>query len=173
MQVLLVSNHRPLNLLCKSYTCEKLDEACINTLLSFKRELKYADLTTMQQPKLKSLVRKTKCVAHAAHKAMLELASHEESAKPTSMAKEIDIQIKKDGVAKSMSLYKERRLTKLGYCSASVLDFLQQYEEILNETRYNNMLVQACILYVESDYIPAAFKVLGYFTFKITILFLN
>ena len=55
-----------------------------------------------RQPQLKSFVRQSKCVALAALKAMLKLVSHEESAKPTSLSKEFDLQLEKDGLAKSL-----------------------------------------------------------------------
>ena len=34
----LKSDHIPLHILCKSHTCEKLDEACINALVEIERE---------------------------------------------------------------------------------------------------------------------------------------
>lgn len=55
-------------------------------------------------------------------KVLLKLVSHEESAKPTSLAKEFDIQLEKDGVNKSFSLYKERRFTKLGYTAGAIVN---------------------------------------------------
>ena len=49
----LESKHIPYHTLCKSHTCEKLDEACIKTLITVKNELKYADLIIRKQPQLK------------------------------------------------------------------------------------------------------------------------
>ena len=72
-----------------------------------------------------------------------------------------------------MSLYKERRFTKLGYSAGAVLDCLEQYKKILEKTTHSNLLVQACKLYVDNDYILAAFKALAYFTFKVTMPYLN
>ena len=72
-----------------------------------------------------------------------------------------------------MSLYKERRFTKLGYSAAAVLDCLPQFRKVLEETPTSNLLVQACKLYAENEYILAALKALGYFTYKITMPFLN
>ena len=62
---------------------------------------------------------------------------------------------------------------KLRYSAASVLDCLPQYKKVLEETSLSNLLVQACKLYIENEYLMAAFKALGYFTFKVTIPFLN
>ena len=49
----LESKHIPYHTLCKSHTCEKLDEACIKTLITVKNEVKYADLIIRKQPQLK------------------------------------------------------------------------------------------------------------------------
>ena len=62
---------------------------------------------------------------------------------------------------------------KLGYSAASVFDCLPQYKKVFEETSLSNLLVQACKLYIENEYLMAAFKALGYFTFKVTIPFLN
>ena len=83
------------------------------------------------------------------------------------------MQLEVGGVAKSMSLYKERRFTKLGYSAAAVLDCVEQYQKILDKTTHSNLLVRACKICIQNDYILAAFKGLAYFTFKITMPFLN
>ena len=167
------SNHIPYHILCKSHTCEKLDEACLKALISVETEVNYAQLIIKKQPQLKSFIRQTNCISFAAIKAMLKLVAHQESGKPTSLAKEFDLQLEKDGVYKSMCLYKERRFTKLGYSAAAILDCMTQYETILESTTHNNLLVQACRLYSQSEYVRAALKALGYFTFKVTMPFLN
>ena len=169
----LESSHIPYHTLCKSHVCEKLDEACIKALTNIETELNYPQLIITKQPQLKSFVRQTKCITLAAIKAMLKIVAHEESAKPTSLAHDFDLQLEEDGVYKSMSLYKERRFTKLGYSAAAILDCLPQYEKVLEKTSYTNLLVQACRLYCQSEYICAAFKALGYFTYKVTMPFLN
>ena len=98
------SSHIPRHLLCKSHTCEKFDESCIDSLVEIERELSYADLLVKRQPRLKPFIRQSKCIVVTAMKALLKLVSHEESAKPTSLAKEFDLQLEKDGVCKSLSL---------------------------------------------------------------------
>ena len=105
--------------------------------------------------------------------ALQKLVSHEESAKPTPLAKNFDIMLEEDDVTKSFSLYKERRFTKLGYTAGSIIDCIPQFEKRLSETTYNNSLVQACRLYLENDYILAALKALSYFTYKVTMPYLN
>ena len=167
------TDYVPLHLLCKSHTCEKLDESCINALVYVETELKYSELLIKSQPRLRSFLRQTKCIAVCAMKAMLKLVSHEESGKPTSLAKEFDVQLEKDGLYKSLSLYKERRFTKLGYTAGAILECLPQFREILNQTHLSNMLSEACKLYVDNEYILCAWKALANFTYKVTMPFLN
>ena len=97
---MLGSNHIPFHTLCKSHICEKLDEACIKALANIETEVKYSELIIKKQPQLKSLIRQTKCVALDTVKVLLKLVAHEESGKPTSMAKDFDLQLEKDGVYK-------------------------------------------------------------------------
>ena len=77
------------------------------------------------------------------------------------------------GLMKSLSLYGERRFTKLGYCAGSVFDCIPIFQKILEETTNNNLLVQACRLYLENECVVAAFKALSYFTYKVTMPYLN
>ena len=167
------TKHVPIHLLCKSHTCEKLDESCINVLVKIEQQLKVAEMITNRQPNLRSFIRQSKSVVLCALTALLKLVSHEESAKPTPLAKNFDIMLEEDDVTKSFSLYKERRFTKLGYTAGSIIDCIPQFEKRLSETTYNNSLVQACRLYLENDYILAALKALSYFTYKVTMSYLN
>ena len=45
---------------------------------------------------------------------------------------------------KHISLYKERRFTKLGYSAASILQALPQITNVLEQTWKSNLLVEAC-----------------------------
>ena len=104
---MLGSNHILYHMLCKSHTCEKFDEACIKALVNIETEVKYFELIIKKQPQLKSFICQTKCVPLATVKALLKLEAHEESGKSTSMTKDFDWQLEKDGAYKSMSLYKK------------------------------------------------------------------
>ena len=167
------TKHVPKHILCKSHTCEKLDESCIDVLVSIERQLKLSELLTKRQPRLKSFINQSKCVAESALKSLIKLVTHSSDGKSVSLAKEFDIELENDGTAKSVSLYKERRFTKLGYSAGSVLNCLPQFQKILNDTHLNNLLVSACKLYLENDYILAAFKALSFFTYKVTMPYLN
>ena len=119
------------------------------------------------------IIHQNKCIAKSALPALLKLVSGEESGKPTSLAKEFNLALEEQGLRKSLNLYRERRFTKLGYCTGSVFDCLPIFQKILEETTNNNLLVQACRLCSENKYIVAALKALSYFTYKITMPYLN
>ena len=168
----LASNHT-ITHPCKSHTYEKLDECCINTLIKVESQLNIADLIIQKQPRLKSFVRQSRCITVCAMTALLKLVSNEQSAKPTSLAKEFELILEEDGIAKNFSLYKERRFTKLRYTEGAIDDCIPQFEKLLKHTSYNNMLVQACRLYLECEYVVATLKALANFTFNVTMPFLN
>ena len=113
--------------------CEKLDESCINALVQIESEVKIAELIIKRQPRLKSFVRQSKCLVMCAITALMKLVSTEESAKPTSL-------LEKTRHAKSLSLYKECRFTKLGYTAEAIIECLPQFHAILEQTTKCNML---------------------------------
>ena len=167
----LESNHAPMHILCKSHTCEKLDGACTDTLVRVvEADLKYSELLIKCQPRLKSFIRQTKYLAICAMKAMLKLASNDESAKPTSLSKEFDIQLEENTMSKSLSLYKER---KLGCTPGAIYECIPHFRVILNKANKSNTLSEACKPYIESEYITAAWKALANFTYKVAMPFLN
>ena len=100
--------------LCKSHTCEKLDECCIDALVEIEKKLKLSDMIAKRQPRLKSFLRQNRCITIIAMKAFLKLVTKEESGKPAALSKEFDRALE-EGLAKSLSLYIERWWTKTGY----------------------------------------------------------
>ena len=116
------TEHIPTHLLCRSHTCQKLDESCINTLTKVVQKLKMSEMISQMQPSLRSFIRQSKSVVLCAMTALLKLASHEESVKPTSLTKEFDIMLEEDNVTKLFSLYKERIFTKLDYTAGSIVN---------------------------------------------------
>ena len=87
-----------------------------------------ADLIIKRQPRLKSFVRQSRCLAICAMTTLLKLVSNENSAKPTSLSKEFELILEEDGISKKFSLYKERRFTKLGYTAGAIVDCIPQFE---------------------------------------------
>ena len=74
---------------------------------------------------------------------------------------------------KSLSLYKEKRFTRLGYQSGAVYDCIPYLRKLLDETPLNNLLVRACKVYLENEFVLSGLKCLAIFTYKITMPFLN
>ena len=50
---------------------------------------------------------------------------------------------------------------------------IPQFKKLLERTNKNNLLVRACRLYLESDFVVAALKALANFTYFVTMPFLN
>ena len=61
----------------------------------------------------------------------------------------------------------------MGYTAGAILHHLDDYHASLQKTTSNEMLVQACRLYLECEYVLIGLKVLAWFTFCITLPFLN
>lgn len=70
-------------------------------------------------------------------------------------------------------MYKERRFARLGYSAGAIFECIPQFKKLLQRTTKNNLLVRACRLYLESDFVIAALKALSNFTYFITMPFLN
>ena len=83
------------------------------------------------------------------------------------------MKLEEAGLHKSFSLYKEKRFTRLGYQAGAVYDCIPIFRQILEETPLNNLLVRACSIYLENDFIIAGLKALANFTYKVTMPFLN
>ena len=71
------------------------------------------------------------------------------SGNPYTLAKEFDLAVEEAGMRKSFSLYSERRFTVEGHTAGALLDCYPIFNNILDETCFNNLLVQSC------DYIAA------------------
>ena len=167
------SDHIPIHLLCKSHTCEKLDETNIQTLSEIESKIGLRKQLEKREPQLKSHMRSSKSVVLAAIKAFLKLVAKEGDGKTTSLADTFDLILEEDNVHKSYSLYKERRFSKLGYSAGAIYDCLPQFQKLLERAHLNNLLVRACRLYLESDYIKTALRALANFTYCVTMPFLN
>ena len=89
------------------------------------------------------------------------------------LAEQFTLILEKAGVYKSFSLYKERRFTRLGYQAGAVYDCIPYIKQLLDVTPLNNLLVRACKIYLENDFIRAGLKALEDFTYRVTMPFLN
>lgn len=126
-------------------------------------------MIVQREPRLKSFVRQSKSVVVCAMNALLTLVSNEVSGKPTSLSKKFDIILEEDQVSKSFSLYKEMRFTKLGYTAGAIVDCIPQFTRLLTRSHLNNVRQ----IYLESEYIIAAWRALSNFTYHVTMPFLN
>ena len=61
----------------------------------------------------------------------------------------------------------------MGYQAGAILDCLPYFQQILDETPLNNLLVRSCRIYLENDFIIAGLKALANFTYKVTMPYLN
>ena len=103
-------------------------------------------------------------------KAFLKLVAKEESGKPAALSKEFDRALEEEGLA---SVYIERRWTKTGYTAGALVECVPILQKILSDTSLNNMLVHACRLNLECDFIIAAMRALANFTYFVTMPYLN
>ena len=167
------SNHVPYSLLCKAHTCERLDSDNLTTLSTIEAKFGLRELIGKREPLLKSFLRKKKCVVETALDALLKLVATDGDGKTTSLADCFNLKLEEYGVHKSLSLYKEKRFTRLGYQGGAVYDSIPYFKEVLEETPLNNLLVRGCKVYLENEFILAGFKALANFTYKVTMPFLN
>jgi hypothetical protein len=172
--IVLQSDHIPLHLFCKSHVCEKFEVTNIAALAKVEAKIGLREKIEKREPSLKSFLRQKKSiVADVAIPALLKLVAKEGDGRTSSLADEFSLILEEDEVYKTYSLYKEIRFAKLGYTAGAIYDCLPQFTKLLERTSKNNMLVRACRLYLECDFIIAGLKALSNFTYEVTMPFLN
>ena len=82
----------------------------------------------------------------AAIKCLLNLVSHGKSAHSIYLADEFTCIAERQGELKHISLYQDRRLTKLGYVYVVLKDALPLIQEPLSETNHYNKHLEAARL---------------------------
>ena len=167
------SSHIPKALLCNAHVVEKFDDTNLSVLAKIERELKLRERLEKINPSLRPFFRGKKAVAVAGIQALLKLVTHDKSGNTVSLAEEFDQLLETEGLAKHMVLYHERRFTNLGYTAASILSALPQLRRVLDETHRNNLLVEACKLYIDCELFLSELHVLAVFTQNVTLPFLN
>ena len=143
----------------------------LTTLSQLKAKVGLSEALLKREPQLKSFLRSKKSVVEAALEALLKLVAHEGDGKTISLADLFTLKLEETGVHKTFSLYKEKRFTRLGYQTGAMYDCIPYFRQILNDTALNNLLIRACRLYVENDFIIAGFKALANFTYNVTMPF--
>lgn len=169
----LQSKHKPYHILCKSHTVEKLDKSNLLVLNLLEKEIKLREKFESVNPYLKPFFRGKDAIVEAGLQALLKLVAYDKSGNSCSLADEFDYIVEREGKVKYMSLYHQRRFAKLGYSAASVLNALPLLTMLLNETEKNNLLVQACKMYIQCEFFITELHALAYFTHKVTLPLLN
>ena len=165
----LSSNHVPLHLLCVSHTCEAFDAGNLLVLKDIEEKADLKGKVCQRKPSLRSFL--SKGVVVAAINAFCKLVSND--GHKSSIHEEFDDLLSKRNKTKKFSLYKERRFALLGYSAAALIHHFDDLKATLDATGSANQLVQACELYMQIDYIRTSLQCLAWFTYKITLPFLN
>ena len=124
-------------------------------------------------PALKSFFRGKTSVVEAGIEAILNLVTHDKSAKSSSQANLFEFICEREGAIKRIFLYQQRRFAKLGKAAASILNAFNILMMLLNEVDGSNQLIEACRLYMASDLFLAELESLAYFNHHVTFPFLN
>ena len=75
------STHIPYHLLCKSHTCERLDQDNLVTLSDIENKIKVRNQLVAVEPRLSSFLGQSKCIAEAALTALLKLVAADSDGK--------------------------------------------------------------------------------------------
>ena len=165
----LSSKDIPLHVLLVSHTCEAFD--CGNVLVikyvEEKSDIKGKVVKCM--PSLRSFLSKGLIVA--AINALCKLVTND--ARKSLIYEEYDNFLSNKQKSKKLSLYKERRFGLLRYGAAALLYHFEDLKSLLEVTNSSNQLVQACDLYLSIGYVKVALECLAWFTYKVTLPFLN
>ena len=170
---LLNSDHIPLHLLCKSHVVEALDRSNLEVLASVEKKLCLREKLESINPALKSFMRGEKSVAVCGIKTILNFVSHDKSASSTNQAELFDTILQREKQVKHMSIYHERRFTKLGFSAASILNALPYLRMLVNESHLSNQHIEAVRLFLDSEFFITELVVLSYFTHRVSLPLLN
>ena len=167
------SNHVPIHLLCKSHTVEGLEASHLNVLSKcLEIPLKLRSEFENMNPALRSFFRNM-TVVQAGMKSILKLVTPDKNANSCSLASSFDNLCIQNNSYKKLTLYQERRFCKLGSCANAILQSLPILKQLLSETPADNLLAQACRLYIKCEVFLTELWLLAYFSYHITFPFLN
>ena len=167
------SMHKPIHLLCKPHTVEKLDSCNLVVIAKFENMVKQRDVLESINPQLKSFFRGKKTKVEAGIEALLKLVTHQHSGNTTSHADTFDHICEREGVVKRLFLYQQRRFTKLGKSAASLVEAFPILKMLVEVVVGSNQLVEACKIYLSSEIFLTELEVLAYFTHHVTLPFLH
>ena len=157
----LVSHHIPMHLLCVSHTCEVFDSGNLHVLNQIEKMLGLKE----------KIMFLSKGIAQVAINALSKLATND--GHKSSLYEEFDAELAKSNKPKKFSIFKERRFALLGYTAAAVIDHFTDLQNTISNTNSQNQLIQAAKLYFTIEYIKIALTCIAWFTYKVTMPFLN
>jgi hypothetical protein len=79
----------------------------------------------------------------------------------------------REGVIKRIFLYRRRRFGKLGKATAAIVEAFPLFRILLDEVTTNNLLVEACRLYIVSEIFHTELETFAYCNHTVTFRFIN
>ena len=114
----------------------------------------------MLNPRLKSFLHGIKSI--------LNLITHDKSASSTNQA-DLYFILQRENLVKHISLYQERRLTKLGYTAVSILDVMPHLQMLVNKSHLANQHTEIVHMFLDCEFFITKLFALAYFTHKISL----
>ena len=102
-------------------------------------------------------------------KSILNPISHDKSASSTNQADLFDFILQRENQVKRISLYQERRFTKIGYSAASILDALPYLRMLLNESYLTNQHIEIVRMFLDSEFFITKLSVSAIFMHKVSL----
>lgn len=169
----LLSDHVPIHVLCKSHTVEGLDRASLKVLTNYLEvPLNLRQELEKSNPSLRSFFRNT-TIVQAGITALLKIVTPDNSANSCSLSIPFEKLCIEHGWDRKLTLYKERRFCKLGSCANAIIQALPILEQLLEETPADNLLAQACRLYLKCEVFITELRLLAYFNYHVVFPFLH
>ena len=167
------SSHVPIHVLCKSHTVEGLDRTSLKVLTnSIEIPLNLRGEMEKINPNLRSFFRNN-TVVQAGMTALLKIVTPDTSANSCSLSVPFERLCIQHGWSRKLQLYRERRFCKLGSCANAIIQALPIFEQLLEETPADNLLAQACRIYLKCEVFISELRLLAYFNFHVAFPFLH
>jgi hypothetical protein len=142
----------------------------LRVLKEAENAINLKDVIISNLPELRSFL-STRTVTEAALTALTKISMN--TGHKSSLYAEFDKILSDKNKSKKFSLLKERRFCLLGYTAAAILHHLEDFKELLISTKSKNLLVLACRVYIENDFVLKCISALAYFTFTVTFPYFN
>ena len=167
------STHVPIHVWCKSHTVEGLDRASLKVLSTcLEGPLNLRSGMEAINPNLHPFFRNS-TVVQAGMTALLKLVTPDSTSNSCSLSVPFERLCIEQGWDKKLTLYKERRFCKLGSCANSIIQALPILEQLLEETPADNLLAQACHIYLKCEVFISELRLLAYFNYHVVFPFLH